>query len=103
MSTDAQKEKPGNPDKAMSDKKGADASFDEAAAAGLTGAVVGGVTVLVLALLLGGGGMSSSAAQKIKFGLEDLGRSYERATIGAACLNAGHRWEYNRCDYEGER
>jgi len=103
MSTDAQKEKPGNPERAKTVKKGADASFDEAAAAGLTGAVVGGVTVLVLALLLGGGGISSSAAQKIQFGLEDLGRSYEEATIDAACISAGYRWEYGRCDYEEDK
>jgi len=96
MLTDAQKEKTGNPDKAKTVKKGADTSFDEAAAAGLTGAVIGGVVVLVLALLLGGGGISSSAAQRIQFGLE-------AATIGAACISAGHRWEYGRCDYEEDK
>jgi len=103
MLTDAQKEKTGNPDKAKTVKKGADTSFDEAAAAGLTGAVIGAVVVLVLALLLGGGGISTSAAQRIQFGLEDLGRSYEAATIGAACISAGHRWEYGRCDYEEDK
>lgn len=83
--------------------KAPDTSFDEVAAAGLTGAVIGGVTVLVLALLLGGGGISSSAAQRIQFGMEELARSHERAAIGAACLNAGHRWEYGRCRYEEDR
>lgn len=102
MSTDVQKEVPGNAGKTRTDKKGADASFDEAAA-GLMGVVIGASVVLVLSLLLGGGGMSTSAAQRIQFGLEDLGRSYEEATIGAACISAGHRWEYGRCRYEQSR
>lgn len=103
MLTDAHKEQAGNPDKGKTVKKGADASFDEVAAAGLTGAVIGAVVVLVLALILGGGGISSSAAQRLQFGMEELARSHERAAIGAACLNAGHRWEYGRCRYEDAR
>ena len=103
MLTDAHKEQAGNPDKGRTVKKGANASFDEVAAAGLTGAVIDAVVVLVLALIIGGGGISSSAAQRLQFGLEDLGRSYEKGMIGAACLNAGHRWEYDRCRYEGDR
>jgi hypothetical protein len=101
MATEFQKQKTGDPEEKS---KTPDASFDEVAAAGLTGAVIGGVVVLVLALLLGGGGgMSRSAAQKIQFGIENFGSSYEKAMIGAACLNAGHRWEYDRCRYEADR
>jgi hypothetical protein len=57
------------------------------------------VTLVVLLLAGGRGDMISGAAQQIKFGIEDMGRSYEKATIGAACIAAGHRWEYGRCDF----
>lgn len=100
MATNLQKQKTGDPGE---NGKAPDGSFDEVAAAGLTGAVIGGGTVLILSLLLGGGGISSSAAQRLQFGMEELARSHERAAIGAACLNAGHRWEYGRCRYEDAR
>lgn len=69
-------------------------------AAGVAGTVALVVTLVVLLLAGGRGGMSSGAAQQIKFGIEDMGRSYEKATIGAACIAAGHRWEYGRCDFD---
>jgi hypothetical protein len=58
------------------------------------------VLIVVFALIgvVAGRGGSSDNLQ-IRLGLEDLGRSYERATIGAACISAGHRWENDRCRY----
>lgn len=45
-------------------------------------------------------GMDQLAAQQLKFGINNAAETYKQAQIGAACINAGHEWVRNACQYK---